>query len=153
MSVRIRKMTSADLPRVHEIDRLSMSSPWSQQMFATELDNPLARCWVAEADGDIVGTLVLWLIADEAHIATVAVHPDYRRQGIGQKLLSFSLKEVAAEGARLSLLEVRAGNTSALDLYRRFGYEAVGLRRAYYKDNAEDAILMTLHDIRRKNEH
>ena len=153
MSIHIRKMTSEDLPRVVEIDKLSMSNPWSERMYVTELKNEGARCWVAELDRKVVSFLVLWMILDEAHIATIAVAPELRRQGIGQELLSFALENALKEGALTSLLEVRAGNTAALDLYRRFGYEEVGLRRGYYKDNGEDAVLMTLHKIGRKNEH
>jgi ribosomal-protein-alanine N-acetyltransferase len=87
---------------------------------------------------------VLWMIVDEAHIATIATHPDYRRQGIAKRLLVKALEFAQTEGARSALLEVRAGNRAAQEMYRKFGFEVVGRRERYYKDNYEDAVLMTL---------
>jgi ribosomal-protein-alanine N-acetyltransferase len=84
------------------------------------------------------------MIVDEAHIATVATHPGYRQQGIASQLLVAALKSAYAEGARSALLEVRAGNQAAQEMYRKFGFEVVGRRERYYKDNQEDAVLMTL---------
>jgi ribosomal-protein-alanine N-acetyltransferase len=112
---------------------------------------------VAEADGRILGTLVLWLILDEAHIATIATHPDFRRQGIGERILIEALRAAYAEGARRAFLEVRAGNAAAQAMYRKYGFDVTGLRPHYYKDNNEDAVLMTLESltenlVRRTNE-
>ena len=87
--------------------------------------------------------LVGWLIVDEIHIATIAIHPDFRKQGIGKKLLSFSLQSARDEGAVSSFLEVRESNAAALEMYRKFGYVEDGRREGYYKDNCEDAILMS----------
>lgn len=148
MNFHIRAMQTEDLPRVAEIDSLSMSNPWSERMFATELSNPHARTSVAEVNGTIVALLVLWMILDEAHIATIAVHPDFRRQGISKIMMKTALSAAEKEGALTSLLEVRAGNLAAIKLYEIFGFEEVGLRRGYYKDNGEDALLMTLKDLR-----
>jgi ribosomal-protein-alanine N-acetyltransferase len=92
----------------------------------------------------VVGVIVVWLIVDEAHIATLAVHPELRRQGIAQKLLCVALKDAAEDGMLSALLEVRAGNKAAQDLYGKFGFEGVGRRPRYYQDNFEDALLMTL---------
>lgn len=148
MSLTIRWMTVDDIPAVIELDRLSFSLPWPERSFRFELtDNPVSRCWVAEVDGRIVGMLVAWLIADEAHIATLATHPDYRRQGIARKLLSHALEHLRREGARSSFLEVRESNFAAQQMYRKFGYEVSGRRPRYYKDNNEDAILMTLSSL------
>ena len=91
--------------------------------------------------------LVLWLILDEAHIGTIAAHPDYRRLGIGARLLAQALLQASREGAAVSLLEVRRGNLAAQELYRRFGYQVDGVRKHYYRDNGEDAILMSLPDL------
>jgi ribosomal-protein-alanine N-acetyltransferase len=91
--------------------------------------------------------VVAWLFVDEAHIATIATHPDFRRQGIAQKLLSHTLWHAMMEGARGSFLEVRASNVAAQDMYRKFGYVESGRRKRYYKDNDEDAILMTLETL------
>jgi len=99
---------------------------------------------VAEVDGRIAAMLVLWFIIDEAHIATIAVHPDYRRQGIGEQVLLHALLAVQDEGARRAFLEVRAGNAAAQALYEKYGFIVDGRRLKYYRDNDEDAILMSL---------
>lgn len=138
-------MVEADVPAVHEIDLLAFSLPWPERSFRFEVtSNPAARCWVAESEGRIVGMIVVWMIVDEAHIATIATHPDFRRQGIGDELLTHALVSALSEGAVKSLLEVRASNEAAQRMYRRFGYVEDGRRPRYYKDNNEDAILMSL---------
>jgi len=144
MSV-IRKMTLADVEQVSAIDQVSFSLPWPKSSFHFELtDNPASRCWVAEMDGRVAAMLVAWLIVDEIHIATIATHPDFRKQGIGKKLLSHVLQAAKAEGALTSFLEVREGNDAAIAMYEKFGYVESGRREGYYMDNGEDAILMTL---------
>jgi ribosomal-protein-alanine N-acetyltransferase len=145
MSVTFRKMTLDDLEQVVAIDQMSFSLPWPARSFQFELtDNPASRSWVAELDGRLVGMVVAWLIVDEIHIATIATHPDFRKQGIGEKLLLHTLQSAKAEGAVSSFLEVREGNTAAIMIYRKVGYVESGRREGYYKDNGEDAILMTL---------
>lgn len=140
----IRKMTLDDLEQVVAIDQVSFSLPWPPRSFQFELtDNPASRCWVAELDARVVGMLVGWFIVDEIHIATIATHPDFRKQGIGEKLLAFALQSAKDEGAISSFLEVRESNTAALELYRKFGYVEDGRREGYYKDNDEAAILMS----------
>jgi [ribosomal protein S18]-alanine N-acetyltransferase len=141
----IRRMTPEDVPAVHEIDLLSFSLPWTERSFRFELtENPITRGWVAEVDGKIIAMLVLWFIIDEAHIATIAVHPNFRRQGIGEQILLHALRDVQDEGAQRAFLEVRAGNLAARAMYRKYGFEVTGVRRRYYKDNNEDALLMDL---------
>jgi ribosomal-protein-alanine N-acetyltransferase len=148
MNLVIRRMTLEDVPTAHEIDVSSFTLPWPERSFRFEVtDNPAARCWVAELDGCVVGMLVLWMIVDEAHIASLATHPDFRRQGIAKKLLVTALDHAYTEGARTAFLEVRAGNEAARNMYQKFGFEEVGLRERYYKDNNEDAVLMTLHRL------
>jgi len=144
----IRHMTLEDVPTVHEIDMLSFSLPWPERSFRFELtENPVTRGWVAESGGRIAAMLVLWLIVDEAHIATIATHPDFRRQGIGERLMIVALLSARAEGAARAFLEVRAGNAGALALYEKYGFVVAGVRLRYYKDNNEDAILMNLEDL------
>lgn len=143
----IRRMESADLDEVLEIDRHSFSTPWSRRSFDFEIRNPLAYCWVAFEHGaggkeKVVGTLVAWLILDEIHIGSLAVHPDFRQQGIGSRLIVNGFRALIAKGARTATLEVRASNHTAQALYHRFGFSVVGVRPSYYKDNGEDAILM-----------
>ena len=148
MNLFIRKMVLDDLPAVLELDKLSFTLPWPERSFRFEVSsNPASRCWVAEVDGCVVGMIVAWLFVDEAHIATLATHPDFRRQGIAQKLLTHTLRYTYDEGAVSSFLEVRESNLAAQEMYRKFGYENTGLRKRYYKDNDEDAILMTLMKI------
>jgi ribosomal-protein-alanine N-acetyltransferase len=91
--------------------------------------------------------IVAWLLVDEAHIATISTHPDYRRQGIAGKLLTYALRYMSKEGAVSSFLEARETNHPAQEMYRIFGYETVGRRRRYYKDTGEDAILMSLNGL------
>jgi len=148
MNVELRRMTVEDVPAVAELDRISFALPWPERSFRFEVnDNPASRCYVAEVDGRMAGTIVAWLLVDELHIATIATHPDFRRQGIAQELLSHVLKLSIKEGALSSFLEVRESNLGAQAMYRKFGYEEVGRRPRYYKDNEEDAILMTLEII------
>jgi ribosomal-protein-alanine N-acetyltransferase len=145
MSLLIRRMRVEDVPTAHKLDLLSFTLPWPERSLRFEVtDNPAARCWVAELDEHVVGMLVLWMIIDEAHIATLATHPDYRRQGIAEQLLITALEHASKEGAQTALLEVRARNEAALALYHKYGFEVVGRRERYYKDNNEDAVLMTL---------
>jgi [ribosomal protein S18]-alanine N-acetyltransferase len=146
----IRKMTLEDVPTVVALDQISFSLPWPERSFRYELStNEASRCWVAEVDGRVVGMIVGWLLVDEMHIATIATHPDYRRQGIGSKLLSHTLRQSMDEGANSSFLEVREGNLAAQEMYLKFGYEKMGRRKRYYRDNNEDAILMYLKSLSR----
>jgi ribosomal-protein-alanine N-acetyltransferase len=139
----IRRMTPADLRAVSLLDKLSFNQPWPPNAFEIELENPGARCWVAEVDDLVVGALVLWRVLDEAELATLAVRPDFRRRGIARVLLQTALDSAYAEGARICQLEVRAGNEAAQKLYESFGFAVVGRRLRYYRDNGEDALLMT----------
>ena len=149
MTVIIRKMKVEDVPSVTEIDRISFTMPWPEHAFRYEVtDNRVARCFVAQAENDqIVAAIVSWLILDELHIATIATHPDFRRQGIAASLLAESFREAAAAGVHRAFLEVRAGNDAAQAMYRKFGFKNSGRRPKYYKDNGEDAILMTLEPL------
>ena len=148
MNLVVRGMRIEDVPAAHELDKLSFTLPWPERSLRFEVtDNPSARCWVAEWEGRVVGMLVLWMIMDEAHIATLATHPEFRRQGIAEQLLVTALEKAHAEGARSALLEVRAGNEAAQALYRKYGFDVVGRRKRYYKDNNEDAVLMTLQRL------
>jgi ribosomal-protein-alanine N-acetyltransferase len=148
MSMTIRKMALEDIDQVLAIDEASFSMPWPARSFHFEVtNNPASRSWVAEDEGQVVGMVVAWMIVDEIHIATIATHNDFRRQGIGEKLLIHTLKSAKEEGALTSFLEVRESNRFARQMYNKFGYVEVGRRRHYYKDNNEDAILMSLDSI------
>jgi ribosomal-protein-alanine N-acetyltransferase len=137
-----------DVDQVHEIERLSFSTPWPAYAFEQELTgNRLARYIVARAaepGGErIAGFAGIWLMVDEAHITTFGVHPDWRRRGVGRRLL-LRLADLALEleAARMTL-EVRVGNEAAQALYRSFGFQVTGRRPRYYSDDGEDAYVMS----------
>jgi ribosomal-protein-alanine N-acetyltransferase len=131
-------MKLEDIPRVHEIDVLSFSLPWPEKSYLFELtQNPSTLALVAEIQ--IPDTVV-----DEAHIATIAIHPEFRGNGFGKKLLVETLRQSIQRGAILATLEVRDNNSLAQQMYKDFGFTTVGRRLHYYKDNNEDAIIMTV---------
>ena len=146
----LRPMTLADLDQVIAIDQASFPTPWPKDAFHYELVRNrnsvccLAEWQVPDKKPEIVASIVIWLVLDEAHIGTLAVKPGYRRQGIAQFLLAGALMACVKQGATQALLEVRKSNKAAQVLYQKFGFKDVGLRRGYYKDTHEDAILMTL---------
>lgn len=146
--LRIRGMTVSDIPAVVAIDRASFPLPWSEASFRSELtSNEAAHLLVAELAEDrlthIAGYAGYWLVVDEAHLSTLAVHPERRRRGIGRRLLVEAMLQAASQGADMMTLEVRSSNEEARRLYIRHGFEIVGRRPRYYKDNHEDAVLMT----------
>jgi len=152
VNLKIRRMTAADLDQVVEIDSLSFSLPWPKSSFEYELKNPVSRLWVAEIEdpapgSKIAGIICLWVIENEGHIATFAIHPDYRRLGLGAFMLANSLFEASREGVELVYLEVRRSNLAAMRMYHDFGFEMTGVRAGYYSDNHEDALMMTLAKI------
>jgi ribosomal-protein-alanine N-acetyltransferase len=149
LSVRftVRPMILADLEQVVAIDQRSFSLPWPAHSFRYELlENDVARLWVAETvpsetaagaapeNPSVVGMIVVWLILDEAHIATIAVHPQFRRLGIALKMIHTALQECAVQGATSATLEVRENNPNAIALYERLGFEVVGRRRRNHHD-------------------
>lgn len=156
--VLIRPMRVEDVSQVIAIDHASFSLPWPESAFLYEIkQNPSSQSWVAEVTLDppansqpaskIAGMVVTWFILDEAHIATLAVHPGYRRLGIGRKLLVTALQAAIRKGMVQATLEVRASNWAAQELYRAYKFEEVGRRKKYYKDNNEDALIMTLGNL------
>ena len=153
LDINIRKMVAEDLEQVYALEKASFSTPWSLDSFQFELkENKAAHLWVAEVRGNdgekkVIGMIVVWLLVDEAHIATVAVEEDYRRRGIASQLICTALTDLGEKGAIRATLEVREGNKAAQELYRGFDFKFVGRRKGYYKDSGEDAILMTLHRL------
>lgn len=141
-------MTLDDLPAVIEIDQLSFPNPWPKNSYRYEiLENENSVCWVAGLEHfgaeKIIAMAVIWIILDEIHIGTIAIHPDFRNQGFGTIFLGKILSEAAKAGLERALLEVRRSNQAALNLYKKFGFEVDGIRKKYYQDNREDAILMS----------
>lgn len=144
--ITVRPMTSADIPRVFEIDKASAALYWPERSYHFEVEkNESSRPFVAvDPDGTILGFIVFWLIIDEAHLANFAVDEVVRCRGIGRALLTHGLRVCYDGGARVSFLEVRAGNAPAIHLYEQAGYHTEGVRKQYYQDNHEDALLMNL---------
>ncbi|MFO7152290.1 MAG: ribosomal protein S18-alanine N-acetyltransferase [Bacillota bacterium] len=145
-NVTIELMKVEDLDQVMEIERLSFTNPWSKNSFFLELTtNDLATYLVAKVDGRVVGYAGMWLVVGEAHVTNVAVHPEFRKKGIGE-LLMRSLITIAKESrAKMMTLEVRKSNDVARNLYAKLGFEPVGIRRGYYTDNREDAVIMWMN--------
>jgi ribosomal-protein-alanine N-acetyltransferase len=142
----IRAMQPEDIPAVMAIDRGSFPNPWPENTYAYELrKNPASHLLVAQTrePPEVIGVAGYWMVVDEAHLSTFAVRPDRRRRGVGKLLLAALLRQAAGRGAVCAKLEVRAGNLAAQSLYRQFGFHVVGRRKGYYKDNGEDAVLMT----------
>lgn len=144
MKITYKLMTQEDINGVFEISNLCFSSPWSKNSITSELTNPIAKYIIAkDLDSDfIVGFIGIWIIAGEADITNIAVHPNYRLRGIGSNLLSFLINLCDDLNCPLINLEVRSSNISAQNLYKKFNFVSVGIRKRYY-DNKEDAILMT----------
>ncbi len=140
----IEAMRLEDLDEVQLIEQASFTTPWPENAYRSELTtNRLASYLVARIDGRIVGYGGLWLMVDEAHITTFAIHPAWRRQRIGERLLLAFLDLARDRHAREATLEVRLSNLAARRLYEKYGFRPVGLRPRYYSDNNEDALIMT----------
>ncbi|NBI07320.1 ribosomal protein S18-alanine N-acetyltransferase [Senegalia massiliensis] len=142
-SIVIRNMESEDIDNILELENMSFSTPWSKESFIKEIkENKLARYIVAKNDTKIVGYGGMWLILDEAHITNIAVHPEYRGEGVGTKLLN-GLVEISKEMMiKRMTLEVRKSNDPAIKLYKNNDFVEVGIRPGYYSDTNEDAIIM-----------
>lgn len=144
----VRPMTAADLPAVQLIERASFTTPWPPQAYRQELEsNRLAAYLVALIGDEIVAYGGVWLMVDEAHVTTFAVHPRYRRRRIGERLLLSLLDLSRDRHAREATLEVRLSNLAARRLYEKYGFRPVGIRPRYYSDNQEDALIMTTEPL------
>lgn len=138
-------MAREDLDRVVAIERQSFPTSWRREAYERELLNPSARYLVAKVGRGVVGYGGMWVIAPEAHITTLAVAPEHRRRGIGERLLSALLEAAEDMGAARVTLEVRESNAAARALYHKYGFEAVAYMRGYYPDTGEDAVVMWLN--------
>jgi len=144
LKVVIEPMAVDDLAEVQAIEKASFSSPWPPHAYRSELEsNRLAQYLVARVDDEVAGYGGMWLMVDEAHITTFAVHPSWRRQRIGERLLLAFLDLAVDRRAREATLEVRLSNLAARRLYEKYGFRPVGLRPRYYSDDNEDALIMT----------
>ena len=140
---KIVKMSKEHLDDIVLVENLSFSSPWSKKSFENELENDKAVYFVAVDEGErTVAYGGFWLVCGEGQITNIAVHPDFRKHGIGKKILSEMIKNATDSGAQSMTLEVRQSNEVAQKLYSGFGFKNVGMRKRYYSDG-ENALLMT----------
>lgn len=147
--LKLKKITKNDLDMVMEIEEVSYPNHhWSKKSFENELDNKLAtyKCFMT-TNGIMTGFYGFWQILEEAHITTIATHPDFRRQGIALRLMTDLVEECYKKMIKYITLEVRASNVPAISLYEKFGFSTIGTRKKYYQDNNEDALIMFTENI------
>lgn len=143
MNITIRDMKESDLDRVMEIENQSFNPPWSREAFLLELTkNLLAKYIVAEVNGDVAGYGGIWLIIDEGHVTNIAVDEKYRNKGVGSRILEGLIQICKDRNMTAMTLEVRRSNEPAKTLYKKYGFKEYGVRKGYYQDNHEDAIIM-----------
>ena len=138
----IRRLSMLDLNGIERIERRAYRTPWSRSMFAGELAKPASLCLGAFEGDELAGYLIISRYVDAWHVMNVAVAPGHRRRGIATTLLERLFELTAGRGRRGYTLEVRVSNGSAVSLYERLGFKARGIRRGYYTDNREDALIM-----------
>lgn len=143
----IRQAGVDDVDDIFEIEQLCFPDPWSRETLRYEMEeNPRAFYIVAEMDGHVVGYAGLWWILDEGHITNVAVRPEYRNRKIGEGIIGVLIDFTTEKGIRHHTLEVRPSNRAAINLYEKFGFRTEGLRKKYYANNGEDALIMWRHE-------
>jgi ribosomal-protein-alanine N-acetyltransferase len=148
LRLQIERMTIQDVDDVHRIERASFPVPWPDYAFRQEIEtNRLAHYLVVRSAGEAVAYAGLWMMVDEAHITTFAVLPQWRRHGVGGRLMVELMRMALDLNARVMTLEVRLSNAPARALYQRFGFRPVGVRPRYYSDNGEDALIMTTEPL------
>jgi len=140
--ITITKATADDLDEICRIENESFAVPWSRTSFESTLLSPTAELYKADSDGNLVGIGCLLHVAQDGEIADIATDRSYRKQGIGRQLLEYMINEAAVFGCTTVYLEVRDSNTVARSLYRSEGFDEIGIRRGYYREPTEDAILM-----------
>ena len=146
MNISVDLMKEEDIDSVLEISSLSFSIPWSKDSYIQELTNPIARYLVAKIDNKVVGFIGTWIVLEESHITNIAIHPNNRKQGIGSSLLEEFLKYCKNKGCIAFTLEVRNSNKAARTLYEKYNFKQEGIRKGYYEDTKEDAIIMWLRE-------
>jgi [ribosomal protein S18]-alanine N-acetyltransferase len=150
----LKPLTSDDLNSVLEIDKACFGGLWTLCGYQREIDSPnsdLIGIFSTQTSAKLLGIGCSWSILEEAHITLVAVHPQYQRQGFGQVLIYSLLVSAMRRGLERATLEVRASNQTAISLYQKFGFKTAGLRRRYYQDNDEDALILWLSGLQSPN--
>lgn len=141
----IIKMTKEHAKELSKLDKICFNVPWSEQSFLEEAENKLAKYFVAEVDGKIIGYCGVWCVMDEGQITNIAVLPEYRRCGVASKLLERLICE--CEGLFQIVLEVRESNQSAIALYEKYDFKQVGMRKKFYHSPTENAIIMIRGEV------
>jgi ribosomal-protein-alanine N-acetyltransferase len=142
VAIELRRLSLADLGDIEQIEKSAYPTPWSRTMFASELAKPTSICLGAFEGDQLVGYIINSRYVDAWHVMNVAVDPDHRRRGIATRMLEALFEMTEHDGRRGYTLEVRVSNLGAVDLYERLGFERRGVRRGYYTDNREDALVM-----------
>jgi ribosomal-protein-alanine N-acetyltransferase len=145
--MQIIKMTNNDVEDVLKLEKLCFGEKWTSTPFASELERADCTYYVAKEGTKLTGYCGCWLILEELHITIMAVHPDYRRKKIGQKLLVKQLIEGLNNSAKWATLEVKASNIEAQKLYEKFGFTVKGRRKQYYQQDRQDALIMWTEEI------
>ncbi len=143
-SVALREVKLADIDQMMAIERASFTSPWSSGFFIEEIRVSYAKSVLAEVEGRIVGYIIYWQLLKEVDIHNLAVHPSHRRHGVGRILLTTAIDGAKGQGTDRVTLEVRKSNQAAQQLYHSLGFEERGVRKGYYSDDGEDAVVMVL---------
>lgn len=138
----IVKMSESHIPQIAELEKLCFNDPWSENSIASELGNKLALWLVAEHEGQILGYVGSQTVLGETDMMNIATHPDFRKQGIGTALIRALIVELSAQGSHSLMLEVRASNESAISVYEKMGFIQVGIRKNYYRNPKEDALIL-----------
>lgn len=146
LTAKIRPMEEQDVSQIAELEKLCFSAPWSKNAILEELENSNAHFLVAQSAKKVLGYIGVHEVCGEAYIDNIAVQPNYRRLGIGEKLLSTAQKNAFGRGCEFITLEVRKSNEEAISLYKKLGYEIVGERKNFYTNPAENAVIMTLKE-------
>lgn len=146
MCITIDLMKEEDIDEILDISSLSFHISWSKDSYIQELSNPIAKYFVAKLNDKVVGFAGTWIILDESHITNIAIHPNCRKQGIASKLLNELLCYCRKKGCKAFTLEVRSSNDAAKALYGKYNFKQDGVRKGYYEDNKEDAIIMWLRE-------
>lgn len=147
LDIQLEPMEREHIREVVLVERTCFPTHWPESAFLNELSNRCARYLVAMVEGKVVGFAGMWVIMDEAHITTVGVYPEYRRRKIGERLLVGLLEIARGLGARRATLEVRKSNRAALRLYEKYAFTSVAVRRGYYAESGEDALVMWVNDL------
>lgn len=140
----IERMKEEDLPAVLAIENVSFATPFTENLFRMELNLNVAHLYVARKDGVVVGYIDYWRVGPEVHLITIAVHPESRQHRIGSILVEFMLADARENAVEQVSLDVRPSNEAAISLYKKYGFEKTGLRKGYYQNNNEDALVLGL---------